>query len=66
MSLDVGSQTQRAVEAEAAAAGVSVDVYLLRLQLEDSMRSHVSAHQADPDEARLAALEAEQAQAEIA
>ena len=65
MTLDVGAQTGRAVEAAAAARGVSVDVYLHRLLVEDSVRAHALWLAEHPGEAAAAAREAELVQAEI-
>lgn len=65
MTLDVGAHTGRAVEAAAAARGISVDVYLHRLLVEDSVRSHAAWFAEHPGEAEAAAREAELIQAEI-
>lgn len=40
MSLNVGLDTQRAVEVEAGRVGLSVDAYLQRVMLEASVRRH--------------------------
>lgn len=65
MTLDVGAQTGRAVEAAAAARGISVDLYLHRLLVEDSARSHAEWLAEHQGEAEAAAREAELAQAEV-
>ncbi len=63
MSLDVGHDTQRAVEAEAARAGISVDAYLQRVMLEDSVRRHTAWSAEHPGLDEWAAREAEAAHA---
>jgi hypothetical protein len=63
MSLDVGHDTQRAIEGEAARAGLSVDAYLHQVMLADSLRRHTAWSAANPGLDEWAAREAEAAQA---
>lgn len=66
MSLDVGQDTQRAIEGAAARAGLSVDAYLHRVMLQDSLRRHAAWSAAHPGLDEWAAREAEAAQATAA
>lgn len=63
MSLDVGHDTQRAVEGAAARDGISVDAYLQRVLLTDSLRRHAGWSAEHPDLDEWAAREADAAAA---
>lgn len=63
MSLDVGHDTQRAIEGAAARDGVSVDAYLQRVLLTDSLRRHAAWSAEHPGLDEWAAREADAAAA---
>ena len=63
-SIELGESTAAALQSAAERAGLSVDAYVRRLQLQDSLRQHASWEAEHPDEAVWAAEEAEAAQAE--